>query len=76
MFVEPLCMGISESSDGKKKKANPQFVKSDCLISIEIMVGLAPLVAESRVFSILDGRNEELFLDFGQDCVWGALGTY
>ena len=32
-----LC-GASESSDGKKKKSNPQFVKSDCLVSIEIMV--------------------------------------
>lgn len=41
VFGNLLRGGVAESSDGKKKKTNPQFVKSDCLVSIEIMVSLS-----------------------------------
>ncbi|OEH74193.1 hypothetical protein cyc_01813 [Cyclospora cayetanensis] len=44
---EEVMLGkLHESSDGKKKKTNPQFVKSDCLVSIEILCFL--IVVPSR----------------------------
>lgn len=51
---EEVMLGkILESSDGKKKKANPQFVKSDCLVSIEIMLSKPMCMEEYEVCSQL-----------------------
>ncbi|KAL8269763.1 hypothetical protein Esti_006326 [Eimeria stiedai] len=51
---EEVMLGkILESSDGKKKKSNPQFVKSDCLVSIEIMLSRPMCMEEFEACSQL-----------------------
>ncbi|CDJ37895.1 G1 to S phase transition protein, putative [Eimeria tenella] len=43
----------AESSDGKKKKTNPQFVTSDCLVSVEIILSKPMCMEEYEACSQL-----------------------